>query len=203
MTKEERAARKDYRKTFAKTLTAAAKPTRFQTANGGLYDDRDGWFVAVGVLLYPDRTRTRLVAHIKPMAIDPIFWGAMGLGEEWRRPLWKRHLGLALRDPSFAECEFEDGNQPEQAAAHILKQAEKWASTTADLSLSDYLDRCRAAENRPFRYFACIATTLVAMGQNEEALALCRAASVAGSNGGYRQDRRNFTDRLAEWIERR
>jgi hypothetical protein len=202
VTKEERAARKDYRKTFAGALTAAAKPTSFQTANGGLYQDRNGWFVAVGILLYPDRTRTRLVAHIKPMAIDPIFWDAMGMGEEWRRPLWKRHLGLALRDPPLAESELEDGKQPEQAAAHILKQAEKWASTTEALSLGEYLDRCRAAENRPFRYFACIATTLVAMGRNEDALELCRAATAAGSNGGYRQDRRNFTDRLTEWIER-
>jgi hypothetical protein len=203
VTKEERAARRDYRKAFAKALTAAARPTRFQTANGCLYDTRDGWFVAVGIALRPDRTSTRLVAHIKPMAIDPIFWEAMALGDKWRRPLWKRHLGLAIRDPPFAEIEIHDGNRAEPAAAHFLRQAETWAGSTFDLSLADYLSRCRAAEKRRFHYFAAIATTLLAMGCEQEALELCRAATVAGNNGGYRQDKRDFADRLAELIERR
>jgi hypothetical protein len=203
VTKEERAARKDFRAAFPKALTAAAKPTRFVTAKGGLYDDRDGWFIAVGVLLDPSRTRTRLVAHVRPMAIDPIFWDALGLGEAWRRPLWRRHLGLALRDPPFADVDIDDGNDSAAAAVRVLAQAEQWAAATPSLSLGDYLERCRAAEKRPFQYFAAVATTLIAMGRNEPALDLCRAATAAGSNGGYRQNGRNFTEQLAELIERR
>lgn len=202
MTKEERAARKEYRKAFAKALTAAAKSTPFQTASGCLYEVRGEWFVAVGIALYPDRTSTRLAAHVKPMAIDPIFWDAMALGDEWRRPLWKRHLGLAVRDPPFADILVEDGNQADEAAARILRQAEAWASSASSLSLENYLDRCRSAEKRPFHYFAALATTLVAMSRRDEALELCRAAIAAGNGGGYRADKRNFADRLAELIER-
>jgi hypothetical protein len=198
MTREERTARKEFREAFVKALPTAAKSTRFTIAKGGLYDDRDGWFVAIGVMLYPDQMRTRLVAHIKPMVIDPIFWDVMGLGEEWRRPLWKRHLGLALRDPPFAECELEDGNQPETFIDRILEQAEKWGDAAGRMALADYVDRCRVAERRPFQYFGCIATTLVAMGRNDEALELCSAASAAGHNGGYSRDGRRFATRLAE-----
>lgn len=202
MTKEERAARKDYRKAFAKALTASAKSNGFQTARGCLYQVRDEWFVAAGIALYPDRSSTRLVAHIKPMAIDPIFWDAMALGDEWRRPLWKRHLGLAVRDPPFADILVEDGNQAGDTTAEILKQAEAWASSASSLSLEDYLSRCRSAEKRPFQYFAAVATTLVAMSRRDEGLELCRAAIAAGNGGGYRANKRSFADRLAELIER-
>ena len=66
-----------------------------------------------------------------------------------------------------------------------------------------FLDRCAAAEQGPFQHLACIATTLVAMGRNDEALNLCRAAAAAGESGGYRSNGQKFTDLLAALIERR
>lgn len=202
MTKEESAARRNYRRAFAKALTAAAKKTPFRTANGCLYEVRGEWFIAVGIALYPDRTSTRLAAHVKPMAIDPIFWDAMELSDEWRRPLWKRHLGLAVRDPPFADILMEDAGQADEAPARILQHAEAWASSASSLTLEDYLCRCRSAEKRPFHYFAAIATTLVAIRRRDEALQLCRAAIAAGEGGGYRANKRSFADRMAELVER-
>ena len=200
MTPAERTARKAYRKELPKALTAVAKPAGFTTSGGCLYGDPGGWFLAVGVLLDPGEMRTRLVAHIKPMTIDPIFWDAMGLGDEWRRPLAKRHLGLALRDPPFAQLDLDDGNEAVTTAARIVQEAEEWRQAAGRMTLGDFLDRCRKAEKRPFQYFGCIATTLIAMGDVEAALKLCRDASAAGHNGGYRQGKAAFVDLLAAMI---
>ena len=202
MTEIARSARKEYRQTFAKALTAACKGTGFRAVKDCLYSAQDEWFVAIDIALFADGLNTRLAAQIKPMAIDPIFWDAMALGDAWRRPLWKRHLGLAVRDPLYADAMFECGDRPEDAATQILQHAEAWTSAARSLSLEDYLRRCRSAEKRPFHYFAASATTLVAMSRREEALELCHAAIAAGNGGGYRADKKDFSHRLAELIER-
>lgn len=63
-----------------------------------MFRERVGWFVSVCPLVFIYDESTKATVSAKPMAIDPIFWGIVGLPENAERPLSFRLLVESRRD---------------------------------------------------------------------------------------------------------
>lgn len=77
--------------------------TKWRCFGGILFTDHLGWFVEVVSAVWIPSRRTVARIHVKPMAIDPIFWDIVGLLENNKLPLSFRAIGAwTCSTPDFA-----------------------------------------------------------------------------------------------------
>ena len=205
ITRAQESARHAYRKALAKAVRDAAKGTGWRSIEGGLFQQRSGWFVGIRTSVHIYEEVTKASVSVKPMAIDPIFWDITGLPENRDAPLSFRFNGAwACRPPDFAEIDIPEQDDVSAVAAHLVATADdqldrvimSWTPTA-------FLLLCQTAGSERGSYLSCVVTMLVAMERDDEALAACEEAILNHQDGGFLTPDGTFAQMAREWLRLR
>ncbi len=179
-----------------------SKGTGWRSLQGGLFQEKRGWFVYAHPVVYINEHTTKASVSAKPMTIDPIFWDLVGLPENNDQPLSFRWNGAwTCRPPQFAEVDLPEDQDAEAVAGRLLTVANEQLEAVVDgWSVEAFLEKC--SERSPGRgaYLACVVTSLIALGRGSEALDACEAAEAAGWTGGFMAPEGTFAEMAARWL---
>lgn len=202
ITRAQESARHAYRRSLEKAVRTASKGTKWRSAQGCLFQDHAGWFVAVHPLVHIYEPITKARVSVKPMIIDPIFWDLVGLPENNATPLSFRYFGAwTSSPPELVEVEVREEKPVDRVAARLLSVADEQLDVLNNWSLDDFLRLCRVRAADSESYLASIVTTLIAMGREPEALAACEDARTAGVSGGFVAPEGSFVDMASRWLQ--
>ena len=169
-----------------KSLRERARGTGWGCARGCLFRNHQDWFVEVMPIVALNGLRTHLRLHIKPMALDPIFWQIAELPENVRLPLSFRASGAwTCHTYPVVETILPDAeHQAETLATLVLDWAdEQLKQRGAHWTLQDFIDRLQHANNG--WSFASLVTALALAGRSDEAISTCLEAKTRGGMGGF------------------
>lgn len=205
ITRAEESARHAYRRALDKALRAPIKGTGWKSANGSIFREEAGWFIAASPSVHIFEHVTKAVVSVKPMAIDPIFWDLVGLPENREQPLSFRANGAwVCRPPSFAELSIEEDDDPEVVAERFFVAAiEQLRNVTRSYSLERFLIACREADTVDGAYLWSIVPALIALHRQDEALAICEEARSQGWIGGFLAPEGSFVEMAAVYLRSR
>jgi len=205
ITRAQQSARIAYRKALSKAVRVVVKGSGWRSAEGCLFQERAGWFVSASpaVHIYEEVTRASLSA--KPMSIDPIFWEITGLCDNLRAPLSLRFNGAwVCRAPDFAEVDVAEQSDVDATAANLLTIANaQLERVVASWTTETFLSLCIEMRDSGAGYLSCLVTTLVAMGREEEALAMCEEAIAKHDMGGFLAPNGTFSEMARDWLRAR
>jgi len=203
-TRAEVSARHAYSRALDKSLRATAKGTGWKAAYGAMFCEKAGWFVDVtpSVHIYEDTTKALI--RVKPMAIDPIFWDLVGLPENRDLPLSFRSNGAwTCSVPYYAELDVdEDGNADAVAKRFIAIATELLTEIVSTCSLESFLSKCFNVPSIEGAYLSSVVCTLVVLGRQSEALAICVDASSKGLSGGFSAPGGTFSEMAAAHLRK-
>ncbi|MBV6658105.1 MAG: hypothetical protein KI785_10105 [Devosiaceae bacterium] len=103
-------------------LRDAVKGAAWRQKRGVVFQQIDRWFVAGRWVVEGRGADRQLIAHLmaKPMAIDPLLWDVMGLGENNDQPLSFRYWGAFVCGlPTLASAKIANGAAPATARAIV------------------------------------------------------------------------------------
>lgn len=195
-------ARHAQRREVFKACRAAVKGTKWRSATGVLFAERDGWFLAMQEMTGIICASTRARLTVKPTAIDPIFWDMAGQPQLRNESLSFRYFG-ALTCPGLiiGEVGISEEGGPSEIAARMLRIAEDTlAEIAATWTLDKFFDGINASIN-PKRLFSTAICTLIADGRKEYALELCQNSASRGEVRGFLTSRGTFPEMAAGHLE--
>jgi len=205
ITRKEESARHAYRRALVKAVRQAAKGSGWKCSGGMLFRERNGWFFDAypAVTIFWRETRTSL--HVKPMAIDPIFWDLVNMPENRNQSLSFRGLGAwVCRAPAVEEATIDEFEMNPQAAADEFV---RWTTETSDrilktLTLKNFAKLVDGVQ-RPGPFNPFLATKIVTkilMDQPEEARQLSVEALRAGDLGGFTSEG-SLPEMALRWLD--
>jgi hypothetical protein len=201
ITKAEEAARHAYRRALEKAVRSASIGSGWRSVQGCLFREHDGWFVSVCPVVHIFEKSTKASLSAKPMSIDPIFWGIVGLPENAEAPLSFRFNGAwTCQPPAFVEVPLEEHDDPHVVAARLIDIADHRLAAVERWSVEDFLRLCRTHGATEDSYLPCVVTSLVALGRESEALEACKSAKDRGHSGGFTSPGGSFSEQAALWI---
>lgn len=210
LSREECRQRRVQAKLVEKAVKQAARKSRWRFAGGVHFRDHDGWFVAVRSGMLVARRRTHATLHVKPMAIDPLFWNNVGFPENRKLPLsFRAHGAWICHVPPLSERRFvEDGKDSEQLAREIVDWSDRELARIDLFLPEDFLELLRDVADRCFGGLASLITALILLGREEEAATLVENARARGECGGFSVsflsgDGKSFVDMAHEWLSRK
>jgi len=205
ITRAQESARHAYRKALGKAVRVAAKGSGWRSIEGGLFQERAGWFVGVSPSVYIYEEVTKASVFAKPMAIDPIFWDITGLPENRDAPLSFRFNGAwVCRPPDFVEVDIPEQPDLSAVAAHLVAAADDQLDRVIlSWTPAAFLSLCQTAGAERGSYLSCIVTMLVAMEREDEALAACEEAILNHQDGGFLAPAGTFAQMAREWLRSR
>lgn len=202
ITRAHESARIAYRKALAKAVRAGAKGSGWRSADGCLFQERAGWFISVSPSVYIFEEITKASISAKPMAIDPIFWDITGLPENRDAPMSFRLNGAwVCRPPDFAEIEIPEHDDANVVAARLLATADAQLDRVITTwTTRAFLSLCVEKGTDRSGYLPSIVTSLIAMGQDEDALTDCEQAILNGQDGGFLAPDGTFAEMARNWL---
>jgi|SRR6185437_16958726 hypothetical protein len=187
---------------FAQQLKFQAKGSGWKLAYGSLFRAEKDWFVDVLPWLLWQRG-VRLMLHIKPMAIDPIFWRIVGMQENERLPLSFRASGAWVLRPPYREASIAlDQTDPGALAAAAIAWATDQLASAKAASLTALLTEIEALGDRRKFFVAFEICLRLLMDDWDGAFALCRNRGPL-EDGGFWSDAGTFLDQARNWIAAR
>jgi hypothetical protein len=196
-------ARHKQRGDLARACREAVKGSKWRSSQGVLFDQRNGWFLAVHEMtnILHEETKARLV--VKPMSVDPIFWDLVGEPQLRSQPLSFRYFG-AVTCPGLilGEPEISEEGGVAAIALRMVELGENALSEVAAEWTTDEFLGCIAASINPARLFATTIATLIASDRLDEALRLTDKASTRAI-GGFLSKRGSFPETASAWIRQR
>lgn len=161
--------RRAQEKQFDKTLKRAASGSGWRHARGSLFREYCGWFVEVQTIVHRSESRTLVRLHVKPMALDPLYWSIVGLGENRKEPLsFRAHGAWVCRTPTIEETEFADSDtSPEDLARKIFAWADTRLPPIENLGADAFLDLLR--HGHCWQCETTLIAALILFGREEEA----------------------------------
>lgn len=110
-----------------KSLKERARGTGWGCARGCLFRDHEGWFVEIRPVVAVSSFGTHVRLHVKPMALDPVFWQIVELPENIRLPLSFRASGAwTCHTPPAAEMLLTEAeHQADSLATLVLTWADE------------------------------------------------------------------------------
>ena len=178
-----------------KSLREHARATGWGCARGCLFRNHEDWFVEVLPIVALNGFRTHLRLHVKPMAIDPIFWQIVELPENMRLPLSFRASGAwNCHTYPIVETILPDAeHQAETLASLVLDWADKQLEQRGPhWTLQEFIEGLQQADNG--WNFASLVTALVLAGRSDEALSTCLETKARGEAGMFVVGHRSFVD---------
>lgn len=204
ITRAEESARHAYRRSLEKCLRMQARNAGWKSAGGLIFREQTGWFIWASPSVYIYEHVTKAVISVKPMAIDPIFWDLVGLPENRAQPLSFRANGAwTCRPPYFTESEIEEQHDHTVVADRLVADAtDQLEAVLRSYTIDAFLLTCRDGAGAKGSYLACVVTTLIALGREDEALATCEEASTNGFDGGFLSPQGSFVNMAAAYLQR-
>ena len=187
ITRAEESARHAYRRSLEKSVRMQARDTGWKSAGGSIFREQALWFIEASPSVYIYEHVTKAVISVKPMAIDPIFWGIVGMPENQQQPLSFRANGAwTCCPPIFAELQIEEHDDHTVVADRLIAAATgQLEIVLKSYTLDAFRLTCLDGAGAKGSYLPCVVTTLIALGREDEALAACKDASTQGLDGGF------------------
>jgi hypothetical protein len=193
------------------SLKQQARPNGWRYRDGFLFRELNGWYVDVRNVVWPYEPKTTAELHLKPMAIDPLFWQIVGIPEGQKQPLSFRSFGAwTCHAPKWSEISVDESHSsPGVMASAIFGWAEyQIADIDRSLNLETFI---RLLEERSADNFASLICALVLADDIDRATSLCRAAALNQESGGYNTisigeagaSFKTFADSALEWLNER
>jgi hypothetical protein len=206
ITQAEYSSRLRYRKALVKAVRIASKGSSWRCKDGVLFCEAAGWTFSVSpsVAIYSHATSAELRA--KPMGVDPIFWQINDLVQNETEPLSFRWFGVwTCPVPEIDAQTIDEAGDVEAVARRIIEWSNVACASCRSLitqaKLIEVMQRPEYLENGT--YLPTIVCCLVLMGEEAEALELCRTATARKWTGGFQVSKNPFTDLAVAWLERR
>jgi hypothetical protein len=204
LSREERATRRALSQSVTTQLRQLSKGTGWRFTKYILFREYRGWFISTISAVWLSEPRTTADFHIKPMALDPLFWEIVGLQSNNKEPLSFRGLAAwKCSTPPLAESDVPEGSgQPQEIARRILYwSAEQLNAISHQLTNESFL---HFIQNHPRRtsghYLETLVTTLVLMGREEMAQEVLTQAKARNEAGDFSAGGKSFVEMAREWI---
>lgn len=123
--REGRKRRTQFGKDLKRALRERMKGAGWKMRDAWLFRERSGWFLDIMTIPHGGEPRTLVYLHIKPMALDEVYWEIAGLSENKAAPLSLRADGaFVCRVPPVRERWIDDANHSRDCADRIAEFVE-------------------------------------------------------------------------------
>ncbi len=204
ITRAEATARRAYRRALVEAVRQASKGTGWRSIEGALFREESGWFIDVVPTVIISEHVTKATVYFKPMAIDPILWDILGVPENRSKPLSFRLVGAwTCKAQVFSTSPIEEAGQPEDVAARILEFADQELERMRpSYSLEVFLGQVPwVTVVGDFNQLGVV--TMIAMGREDEALAVCDKGRKQAVAGGFLALETSFHEMAFRWLQAR
>jgi hypothetical protein len=207
ITQAEYSSRLKYSKALDKAVRTASKGSNWRCKDGLLFCEAAGWTFSVShpVTIFYHATGAELRA--KPMGVDSIFWRINDLAQNETEPLSFRWFGAwTCPVPEIDAQTIDEAGNVETVAGRIME----W-SNVALAACKSFITQTKLIEVMQQRpeylehgtYLPTIVCCLALMGEEAEAMELCRIAAARKWSGGFQVSKSSFTDLAIAWLEGR
>ncbi len=205
MSKIDTKARHQFRRELKKAVKQVSRGTDWRSIEGGLYREASGWFVSARPSVHINAEKTDVRFEVKPMAVDPILWDILLMPENRNEPLSLRYNGaFVCQPPAFSILHVSEEGGTTPTAKRIMEVAgEQLSQIQAEMSVVEFLHRCRLGNNEIGAFQACTVCALIALGLDDDALNVARTEQSLGHSGGYRVGGLSFHELAKRWISGR
>ena len=212
LTREQQRASRQRGKDFTAALRRQARAANWRYAGGWIFRQAGDWFVdGFPCLLWGRGAALRLL--VKPMALDPLFWDIVGVGENRSLPLSFRANGAWVLRPATIDSHVGlDLTDVESLAAEVLRSAGRQAAELLESISIESMLAALPAKADLFGQQRVLAICLhILAGQTETALNLCRISKseehpIARGSGFLTRNLdgsvSTFLDQARDWIVR-
>jgi hypothetical protein len=207
LTSSEVRARKVLAKEVARELRSRVKGTGWKTADGWLFRQDEEWFVEARCGVWVGQVRCSIDMHMKPMALDPVFWEIVDTANNVNEPLSLRMRGAwTCGTPAWSETVVDENELDAAgiASAFVSLASSELARSREQRGLKGFAqrieERSRGREQQP--YLATLVCTSILLGDLAAAKETCVRAQEAGLSGGFQVGSNSFVGLALHWLAR-